>query len=177
MLNKLSAPDCQLRRGGDSEDGEWVHLSCDPPDTKCLYQPFVDIANAVAKLDCPRADKLILFWRDTHAERPISFWSTTHYDIVPGLIAELEPVGGHEREFYAWARTVIPVEVKKGASSLPSVVKLIHYVRQIYKEQVDRRFIIGITFAKYLLTVWYFDRSGCLGSTIINVHKVRVIYY
>lgn len=177
MLGRLANERPQLWREG-TERG-WVTLKKEPTDEKLLYDPFVDIANAVAELDTPRDDGLILTWTNSSAVKPKSYWKFT-YDIKPDLIATLEPVVDSDsrpehkqaREHYAWCRIVIPAEFKKKSTDIPTIIQLIRYVRQSFKEQVDRRFIIGITFARRFLTVWFFDRSGAIGSVPIDVHEV-----
>ena len=53
------------------------------------------------------------------------------------------------------------------------VKQLIGYLRRILREQLDRRFVFGITLGPETMTVWMHDRSGVLGTTTsINIHKV-----
>ena len=71
------------------------------------------------------------------------------------------------------------VEVKPKQSSLDSeeayntVQQLAGYMRQVFREQLDRRFIFGLIFFHDCLSVWYCDRSGLLGmDKVLDIHKV-----
>jgi hypothetical protein len=79
-----------------------------------------------------------------------------------------------------WLRVHIPVEIKTKKDDkdvLDAVKQLCGYLRQILREQMDRRFALGLTFCGTDLSVWLCDRSGLLGTrTPINVHKVGVLY-
>lgn len=161
----------------------WTNLPSHPENEMSLFSPLVEIANAVAELDYaihPRSDGAILSWIDAHNEGVDSYWSGT-YDGFVDLIAELEPVTPACTSFrsrchksLSWNRVIIPGIIKERGISYSGVIQLqlFHCVRQMYKEQPDRRFIFGFTFEFVFLTVWYFDRTGVLGSERINVHKV-----
>jgi len=61
-----------------------------------------------------------------------------------------------------------PVEDRRG-----SIVRLLAYMRQILKEQQDRRFVFGIFLFHRSLSLWYCDRSGVLGtSCLIDIDQV-----
>ena len=54
-----------------------------------------------------------------------------------------------------------------------AVLQLGNYVKQVFREQMDRRFIIGFTLCLDNLNVYLFDRSGVLAAQeSINIHKV-----
>jgi len=56
------------------------------------------------------------------------------------------------------------------------VKQLIGYLRRILREQLDRRFVFGLTLGPDMMTVWMHDRSGVIGTkTAINIHKVDEI--
>lgn len=75
-----------------------------------------------------------------------------------------------------WLRVHIPVEIKTGKTDkdvLGAVKQLCGYLRQVFREQMDRRFAFGLVFCGTDLSVWLCDQSGVLGTaTPINVHKV-----
>lgn len=53
------------------------------------------------------------------------------------------------------------------------VKQLFGYLRRILREQLDRRFVFGLTLGPDMMTVWMHDRSGVIGTkTAINIHKV-----
>ncbi len=57
------------------------------------------------------------------------------------------------------------------------VKQLIGYLRQILREQLDRRFVFGFTLGPRCMSVCLHDRSGVLiTSTPIDIHKVSFIY-
>ncbi|THU99113.1 hypothetical protein K435DRAFT_837793 [Dendrothele bispora CBS 962.96] len=86
-----------------------------------------------------------------------------------------------------WFRTSTVVEVKPVNTPLNSeeayntVQQLAGYMRQILREQLDRRFVFGLIFFHDCLSVWYCDRSGLLGiDEVLNIHEepeafIRVI--
>lgn len=80
----------------------------------------------------------------------------------------------------SWLRVHVPVEVKAKADDkqlLAAVKQLYRSLRQVLKEQVDRRFAIGLVFCRTDLSVWLCDRSGLLGTaTPFNIHKVCTFY-
>jgi len=47
------------------------------------------------------------------------------------------------------------------------------YLRRILREQLDRRFVFGLTLGPTSMTVWMHDRSGVIGTkTAIDIHRV-----
>jgi hypothetical protein len=76
-----------------------------------------------------------------------------------------------------WRQIHTPVEFKTSTSEKDSneaVNQLCYYLRMILREQLDRRFVMGLVVCFDQLTVLFNDRSGLLGtSTVINIHKVR----
>ena len=74
-----------------------------------------------------------------------------------------------------WLQIIAAVEMKPtDPKNWESVVKqLIGYLRQILREQLDRRFVFGLTLGPDMMTVWMHDRLGVVGTkTAINIHKV-----
>lgn len=167
-----------------SETKSWLRLPTDPKTDTSLHLPFIEIGNAVAELDNidhPRPDGNILAWVDVHGRDVNSYWPGT-YKVAVDLVAQLEPVGpttsspdSRHRDPPSWNRVIIPGKVQQHKYVWDDVIKahLAYSVRQIYKEQPDRRFVFGMTFESVYLTVWYFDRSGALGSEVVDVHQVR----
>ncbi|KAH9945519.1 hypothetical protein B0H21DRAFT_809280 [Amylocystis lapponica] len=72
-----------------------------------------------------------------------------------------------------WLRVHVPVEIKSDNKNMVPVVRqLCTYMRQVFREQVDRRFVLGLALCKTDLSVWLCDRSGLIGTqTPINIHK------
>jgi hypothetical protein len=77
-----------------------------------------------------------------------------------------------------WLQIIAAVEMKPtDPKNWEEVVKqLIGYLRRILREQLDRRFVFGLTLGPDMMTVWMHDRSGVIGTkTAINIHKVGEI--
>jgi len=73
-----------------------------------------------------------------------------------------------------WLQIVAAVEVKRSDSNWNELItQLIGYLRRILREQLDRRFVFGLTLGLATMTVWMHDRSGVIGTkTSIDIHKV-----
>jgi len=65
---------------------------------------------------------------------------------------------------------------KDSEDGLALVKQLLGYLRRMLREQLDRRFVFGLTLGPEMMTVWLHDRSGVIGTkTAIDIHKVREI--
>jgi hypothetical protein len=54
-----------------------------------------------------------------------------------------------------------------------AVIQLGSYMRQMFGEQLDRRFVIGMLLCGDNLTLWLCDRSGLVGTLEpIRIHQV-----
>lgn len=74
-----------------------------------------------------------------------------------------------------WLQIIAAVEVKRLDSDKwgDLVKQLMGYLRRILREQLDRRFVFGLTLGPATMTVWMHDRSGLLGTkNSIEFHKV-----
>ena len=74
-----------------------------------------------------------------------------------------------------WLQIVAAVEMKRfDSDDWDDVVKqLFGYLRRILREQLDRRFVFGLTLGPDMMTVWMHDRSGVIGTkTSIHIHEV-----
>ncbi|TFK43980.1 hypothetical protein BDQ12DRAFT_731934 [Crucibulum laeve] len=73
-----------------------------------------------------------------------------------------------------WAQLHVAVEVKESSDDAyleDSVIQLCTYLREMLRQQPDRRFVLGIILSGYKLTVWLCDRSGLLGTArAIDIH-------
>ena len=77
-----------------------------------------------------------------------------------------------------WLQIIAAVEMKRIDSQdwLAVVKQLFGYLRRILREQLDRRFVFGLTLGPDMMTVWLHDRSGVIGTkTAINIHEVGKI--
>ncbi|KAI0051942.1 hypothetical protein FA95DRAFT_107438 [Auriscalpium vulgare] len=178
----------------------WAGLPLKPKDEKVLYEPLTKVLNEItaqchtllAQLGetntarrttrshaalsnedlvnfCREAfiDKLDIIWRDEHATAPKSD-PTLMSDMRPDIVATFKTTGTGR----VWWRTVhIPLEVKQANTDALAAIQLLRYVRQALREQPDRRFMYGLVFAKRTLTVWHVDRSGAMGSKVVDAHE------
>ena len=81
-----------------------------------------------------------------------------------------------------WTQIHTIVEVKpkrpqKVGELHETIVQLCSYIRQVFREQFDRRFVIALLFCGDGLTLWYCDRVGLVGTIDpINIHDVSAFY-
>ncbi|EIM86708.1 uncharacterized protein STEHIDRAFT_121579, partial [Stereum hirsutum FP-91666 SS1] len=116
-----------------------------------------------------------LVWQDVHSKKVNPEAAA---DVKPDIIGLLQACDYDSFDLWRLIQTV--VEVKEPIAVLPGLLRVLKYSRQVLYEQVDRRFIFGLVYAKTHLTVWLVDRSGALGSQSFNVHEdpkqlIRVI--
>jgi hypothetical protein len=74
-----------------------------------------------------------------------------------------------------WLQIIAALEMKRSYSQKwQDVVKqLFGYLRRILREQLDRRFVFGLTLGPDKMTIWLHDRSGVIGTkTSIDIHEV-----
>jgi hypothetical protein len=78
-----------------------------------------------------------------------------------------------------WTRVNVAVEVKnepieQGSSVFrETLIQVFGYLRQVLREQLDRRAAIALLVCKTDLIVWQADRSGVIGTAnMINIHSV-----
>ncbi|KAI0792041.1 hypothetical protein C8Q75DRAFT_754229 [Abortiporus biennis] len=207
MFDKVTDKDCvailgALRRDGlwassptNLEDGQWTELPQDPVDEKSLYEPLVDILNAITEVQYERANTprgMKLIWKDVHSHAPGSLLKGTSTKTRPDIIAQYEPEAeeGSEHSFAEqpsqtaqnlrswWYRLVIIIELKKNypIGGTTTLTQLLQYTRQAFKEQPFRRFFFGCTFHRTNITFWYCDRAGAIGSCMIEMHEDPLLF-
>jgi hypothetical protein len=73
-----------------------------------------------------------------------------------------------------WSQIHVPVEFKRKEHGWDeTILQLCGYMRQVLREQLDRRFVLGIMINYQDMTVLLNDRSGLVGTaTSFNIHKV-----
>ncbi|KAA1475370.1 hypothetical protein DENSPDRAFT_873979 [Dentipellis sp. KUC8613] len=83
-----------------------------------------------------------------------------------------------------WQRVHCLVELKvqnDAKSTYDATRQLFSYMRQVFREQINRRFVIGLVLCGSHMTVWLCDKAGVIGtSTPFNIHRspelfIRVI--
>lgn len=145
----------------------WTSLPTNPPNVDSIYEPLVTIFSAITAA-CGSAKMFNLFWQDVHSKK-VNPEATA--DVKPDIIGLLQACDYDS--FDPWRLIQTVVEVKEPLAVLPGLLRVLKYSRQVLYEQVDRRFIFGLVYAKTHLTVWLVDRSGALGSQSFNVHEVH----
>jgi hypothetical protein len=64
------------------------------------------------------------------------------------------------------------MEVKRENVQWAAALRLFKYIRQVFHESFDRRFVFGLVLARSNITVYLADRSGILGSENFDMHDV-----
>lgn len=158
---------------------------------KSLYAPFVNAANAICMAVNPTYNPRTarqkftprLRWRAMPNLSPQSL-QTSSSKMRPDIMGILGPIpestDKKNPQRLPWRQILVPVEVKKSNCDKPAALQLFKYLRQIFCEAPDRRFIFGLVLAKRMVTVWLVDRSGAFGAEEFDMHKepeklIRVI--
>jgi Fungal protein kinase len=154
---------------------------------KDLYKPFVDVANFITN-ECPTAPGFDLRWLSDPNRSPTSV-DTKAADLEPDIVGVLGflQVASPEAEVCLqlkrkprelkppkppWRRVHVPMEVKRENVQWAAALQLFKYIRQVFHEFFDRRFVFGIVLARSNVTVYLADRSGILGSENFDMHEV-----
>jgi hypothetical protein len=81
---------------------------------------------------------------------------------------------------FLWLQICSVGEIKTTAAESDKAATLLQlccYMRQMFREQLDRHFALGFTLCLDELSVFLCDRSGVLGTKqSINIHKVGIIF-
>ncbi|PFH47953.1 hypothetical protein AMATHDRAFT_87414 [Amanita thiersii Skay4041] len=159
------------------------------------YKPLVDLANKVCQ-ECQSVrkhqDALDGQWVDTHSISPqerSDSKSRIQPDIVHVAFPEpFEEVTKHINNMddvdpddedtkiniqFFWQQIHVLVEVKKSEPKDLSnhILQLCSYMRQMFQEQLDRRFIISMLLCGDQLYLWLLDRAGLVGTwDRFNIH-------
>ncbi|KAF8882647.1 hypothetical protein CPB85DRAFT_1442579 [Mucidula mucida] len=156
-----------------------------------LYGAFVSVANVIhraAEELCsqhPGENSARLGgstrWVDYHSKAPHSADKTIArirpdcllaHSLLHDRVKNLSP--DEAKGVIWWLQIVAALEMKRRDNEeWEEVVKqLIGYLRQILREQLDRRFVFGFTLGPRCMSVCLHDRSGVLiTSTPIDIHK------
>ncbi|TFY73418.1 hypothetical protein EWM64_g10594 [Hericium alpestre] len=161
------------KAGTTRRHGFWRDLPTMPDTEDVLYGPLTKVLNAITdacKTTCtgglkPQFD---VVWRDEHSKTPESQFSVK---MRPDVLATFAKTGTT-----SWRALQTLIDVKKKGNPTPAVVQLLRYVRHALREQPDRRFMYGMVFSKFNLTLWHVDRTGALASKVINVHESPITF-
>ncbi|KAI0792099.1 hypothetical protein C8Q75DRAFT_619441 [Abortiporus biennis] len=154
----------------------WTKLPRKPTDETSLYAPLVDVLNIITEQEGSTHDGLRLLWRDVHDKAPKTVLNEASTDTLPDVIGEYVANKAALTKAPWWYRIAILIKSTKATREdktdpeNPTLVQLLEYARQTFKEQPFRRFLFGITFHCADMTFWHFDRAGGIGSIMINIH-------
>ncbi|PFH45156.1 hypothetical protein AMATHDRAFT_44219 [Amanita thiersii Skay4041] len=193
-----SVIDHVLSSAYNNKESRWNEFPINKSREAAYYKPFVDLANMVCT-ECSSIrkdqDALDGCWVDTHSKSPGERSNNTSRiqpDIVhvafPRPIEEvtedidkvtcLDPDDEEiqKKLQFLWQQIHIAVEVKKDEPSAyelnDHVLQLCSYMRQMFQEQLDRRFIISMLLCGDQLYLWLLDRAGLVGTwDRLNIHE------
>ncbi|KAI0321251.1 hypothetical protein OF83DRAFT_1081058 [Amylostereum chailletii] len=162
------------KRGG--HEGRWAALPVMPGSEKEIYEPLVDVLNAISTQ--VKDPEMPIVWLNKH-----NSWMQFDFKgrLLPDIVALCLEQGTNVEEYLsdlkegpkyeAWWRLVhTPLEVKKDLGYVPSILQTFKYGRQTLKEQPDRRFVFTLLFTRSEIMFWLLDRSGALGSELVDIH-------
>ncbi|KAK2464940.1 hypothetical protein APHAL10511_003016 [Amanita phalloides] len=152
----------------DNEQGRWKRFPTGKKESE-FYQPFQEIAEAVNKASRGFASENAIHttWLDRHSKAP---------DTMSKDAAAIRPDIVQENELKIWwmhIHTVVEIKPTPQDSEKlhDTIIQLCSYIRQLFREQLDRRFAIALLLCGNELTLWYCDRIGLVGTIDpINIH-------
>lgn len=161
---------------GDSLWSEFPDSSDANRKEKAYYAPFAKLANAIHAA-CGKEARSGLRWLSDPNRTPPSY-DTKAADLRPDIVAALEGPDTPEDTSakpsaptqVPWHQILVPMEVKK--DNRGAAMQLFTYIRQVFHESVDRRFVFGLVLADRNITIYLADRSGVLGSTCFDMQNV-----
>ncbi|KAI0792062.1 hypothetical protein C8Q75DRAFT_890210 [Abortiporus biennis] len=193
MFDKIDETECQqildtlqenglwtpemISATGEVDPAHWTHLPREPPNEASLYAPLTDILNAITELVPNNThDDVRLVWKDKHSIAPSTLWKGTNTNTRPDIIAEYASTETELDDATAeepwWYRIAIILELKKlSPEATPTLLQMLQYARQVFKEQPFRRFLFGFTFHRTGMTFWHCDRAGTIGSEMVDIHQ------
>lgn len=185
----------------DTTTARWKDLPTDKKKESKYYKPFVQVAEAIRK--AYGDDSKIAYrsmWLDQHSLAPKSHENAaalTRPDVLnilgmtdditkwDNLMNTSDPASDKHLEAIVawWLRVNVVVKIKpvEDQDILAHIYQLMGYLRQVLREQLDRRFVPGLLLSRTHLAIWVADRSGVLGThTSFDIHKnpmqfIRVI--
>lgn len=173
ILDTLKHGTCPLY---DMVLNRWIEFPLE--QTNSGFEHFVSLANRVVE-ECSTGNTYngVRWLNDRH-----SFYSppsTTKANLMkPNIVVALNcpetaglspPILG---PIAPWRRILAPVAASRKKTPEAAALQLLKYIRQVFRECPDRRFVIGLTFVYDLVSVYLADRSGVLGSEAFNPHDV-----
>ncbi|KAF5374686.1 hypothetical protein D9615_008969 [Tricholomella constricta] len=176
----------------DEVNKRWSWLPTDEKAEAKYYTPFVRVAEAIRKaFPSTKYDEISYrsMWIDRHSVAPKStdkYAPLVRPDVLNILGMEDDAaewdslLDGLEGDIKLqavvawWLRVNVVIEIKplEEEDILKHIHQLMGYLREILRQQLDRRFVPGLLFSRKLLAVWVADRSGVFGTqTAFDIHK------
>ncbi|KAF7978562.1 hypothetical protein HWV62_45486 [Athelia sp. TMB] len=179
LVQKLYTKSLGLHFYNESRE-HWKAFEQKGSTEKALYKPFVEVANFISET-CTPATKLT--WLSDPDRAPLSLHErAVEYKpyIIAAIGSGMPDPGNGKPDQVPWTRIQVPVEVKRYDGGPSAMIQLTKYLRQCFRECIDRRHVFGLVLAGRKLTVYLADRSGILGSETFDIHKeplqlIRVI--
>ncbi|KAK2462796.1 hypothetical protein APHAL10511_005187 [Amanita phalloides] len=157
-----------------------------------FYLPFQKIAEAVNKVSRGFAmeNAIHTTWLDRHSKAPetkskdaaairpdivqVSASTRKDFDELDEQIQQSRTNKENELKIW-WMHIHTVVEIKSTPQNSEklhdTIIQLCSYIRQLFREQLDRRFAIALLLCGDELTLWYCDRVGLVGTIDpINIH-------
>ncbi|KAF9008179.1 hypothetical protein BDZ89DRAFT_1079105 [Hymenopellis radicata] len=201
VLQKLTGSHYDGERWKDFPSGEAAGKK------KALYAPFIKVANAIrtaieeAEGAANNDLRGVATWVNYHSQIPDSSNSDAAIPVRPDCLLahnvskfapptndRLEPEDQSKQPDEKDKETQRKEALQASNWWLQiicarwiSLTELIGHLRRILSEQLDRRFVLGLTLGPNRMTVWLHDRSGVLGtSESFDIHQdphsfIRVI--
>lgn len=149
---------------------------------RAYCQRFVDLANAIHAA-CGNDAHSNLRWSSAPTRYPTTY-DTKAADLQPDIVAALgvtdvpmaTSVKSLKQTKVPRHQILVPMEVKKDSMGVAAPMQLFKYIRQVFRDTVDRRFVFGLVLANRDITIYLADRSGILGSTSFDMHDVRLYF-
>ncbi|KAF7976946.1 hypothetical protein HWV62_4994 [Athelia sp. TMB] len=143
-----------------------------------VYEPFMAVLNFIIEgLPSSQVRWLSDHKRHVPNTNPDSINTA---DFKPDFISALnfpEVKTAGETAKVPWPHILVPGEVKKRNDEDAAALQLIKYMRQIFRECIDRRFVFGLTLAGSKMAVYLADRSGVIGSEHFDIHKASRLLF
>ncbi|KAI0727481.1 hypothetical protein C8Q72DRAFT_446873 [Fomitopsis betulina] len=158
-----------------------------PPTTKtknlqtATHTPFIALVDSISKC-IPEARRNEVAWDAYHDRTHLPFENCVS-EVGPHIAATLGDGVGlakekkKERQLQVpWSRILVPIAIKKRyhrrncrTTDYPALLMLLKYIR--IEEAMGRSFVIGIVVAHASVATYVADRTGVLGSEVIDIHK------
>jgi hypothetical protein len=89
------------------------------------------------------------------------------------------PRPSHLKESPAlWSEVHVSVTMKKATEAgRQAMRRSIEYTWEMFRDQPDRRFVIGLVISRRrYISIWVFDRTGGVGTELIDMHKACLLH-